>query len=107
MRAEGPRALVGILVASGVEPRVQFGIRVRLFHLVSYHRNHAIHTGISVRADRLRRTRAQATVGVADERVLDALRAEGQISMPTAVLRAETAARRNVRRGQNEINAVR
>lgn len=67
---ERPRARIAVFRAARSHPaRTRVGVGRRFFQLVRHHRNRAVYSGISVRADRLRRARTQAAIRVADERI--------------------------------------
>src|SRR5882762_1985526 len=88
-RAEGPGALVGVLLAPGVVPGVEVGVGRRLLQLVGDDRRHAVGAGVAVRRGGLLLARARAAVGVANEGVLDVLAADRRVRVPAAVLGAE------------------
>src|SRR6185312_8906947 len=102
--AEGPGALVGVLLAAAIVPGVQIGIADRLFALVRDDRRHPVGARVAVRARGLLRARRGTAIGVADERILDVGARDGAVVVPAAVLRAEAARRVDVGRGQDEVD---
>src|SRR5206468_2714951 len=104
--AEGPRALVGVLLAPAVVPGVEVGIGRGLLELVGQDRRAAVGAGVAVGPDRLVRARRQAAAGVADEGVLDVRAADAVVGVPAAVLRAQAGGLVDVARGQHEVHAL-
>src|SRR5262245_41050548 len=90
-RAEGPGALVGVLVTAAVIPGVEVGVARRFFQLVRDDRGHAVRAGVAVRTSGLRRARRGTAVRVANERELEVDPADRAVRVPAAVLGTEPA----------------
>src|SRR5437762_1513519 len=88
--AKSPGALVGVLIAAIVVPGVQIRIGDRFLQLVRDDGSHAIRSGVAVRSSGLLLARARAAVRISDECVLDVRARNGAVSVPAAILRAES-----------------
>lgn len=102
----GPRALVGVFVTAIVPPRAKLWIACGFHGLVRDDGDHRIGARVAIGAGGLRCTRRRAPIGITHEGVFDGGAAVRARIMPTAVLRAETRGRRDIGRGQHEVDTI-
>ena len=105
--AERPSALVCVLRAAAVGPaRKRVGVGRRLFEFVGHDGDRAVNARVAVRTRGLRGAGRETTVGVADERVADVTGVRVSGGVPAAVARAEARSLGDVRRRDDEVDAV-